>query len=109
MRSIFESLAVAYAATLDELQRLTQVDIRTVHIVGGASQNSLLCQLIADRSGRRVLAGPVEATATGNILVQARAAGLLSGTLEDLRDLVARSTSPAEYVPAAASSRSGSA
>ena len=102
MRSILESLAVAYAETLDELQRLTRVDIRTVHIVGGASQNSLLCQLVADRSGRRVLAGPVEATATGNILVQARAAGLLSGTLEELRALVAASSRPVEYVPAGA-------
>jgi hypothetical protein len=55
------------------------------------------------RHGRVV--GPVEATATGNILVRGRAAGLLSGTLEDLRDLVARSTRPAEYVPAAPTSR----
>jgi rhamnulokinase len=109
MRSILESLAVAYAGTLDQLQRLTNVHIRTIHIVGGASQNPLLCQLVADRSGRRVLAGPVEATATGNILVQARAAGLLSGTLEDLRDLVARSTPPAEYVPTASTSRAGGA
>ena len=101
VRSILESLAVAYARTLDELQRLTNVHIRTVHIVGGASQNVLLCQLVADRSGRRVLAGPLEATATGNVLVQARAAGLVSGTLEDLRDLVARSTALTEYVPIA--------
>jgi rhamnulokinase len=102
LRSILESLAVAYARTLDQLQQLTGIAIRTVHVVGGASQNPLLCQLIADRSGRQVLAGPVEATATGNILVQARAAGLLSGSLEDLRHLVARSTCPVEYAPARA-------
>jgi rhamnulokinase len=100
MRSILESLAVAYARTLEQLQQLTRVDIRTVHIVGGASQNPLLCQLVADRSGRRVLAGPVEATAIGNVLVQARGAGLLGGALEDLRKLVARSLRPAGYVPA---------
>jgi rhamnulokinase len=94
IRSILESLALAYAQTLDELQRLTGVSIETVHIVGGASQNTLLCRLVADRSGRDVVAGPVEATATGNIIVQARAAGLITGSLEDLRALVARTTSP---------------
>ncbi|HST85948.1 MAG TPA: FGGY-family carbohydrate kinase, partial [Kineosporiaceae bacterium] len=56
----------------------------------GGSQNTLLAQLTADRTGRRVLTGPVEATAIGNVLVQARAAGLLSGSLEELRALVAR-------------------
>ncbi len=99
MRSILESLALSYARTLDELQHLTGVPIETVHIVGGASQNALLCQLIADRAGRTVLAGPVEATATGNILIQARAAGLLTGTLEDLRSLVHRTTWPTAYQP----------
>ena len=94
IRSILESLALAYAETLDELQRLTGVSIDTVHIVGGASQNALLCRLIAHRSGRDVVAGPVEATAIGNIIVQARAAGLVTGTLEDLRALVARTTKP---------------
>jgi rhamnulokinase len=94
IRSILESLALAYAQTLDELQRLTGVSIDTVHIVGGASQNALLCRLIAHRSGREVVAGPVEATAIGNIIVQARAAGLVNGTLEDLRSLVARTARP---------------
>jgi rhamnulokinase len=97
IRSILESLALAYAETLDELQRLTGVSIDTVHIVGGASQNVLLCRLIADRSGRDVVAGPVEATAIGNIIVQARAAGLVTGTLEDLRALIACTTSPLVY------------
>lgn len=97
IRSILESLALAYAQTLDELQRLTGVSIDTVHIVGGASQNALLCRLIADRSGRDVVAGPVEATATGNIIVQARAAGLVTGTLEDLRALVAGLASSSIY------------
>jgi rhamnulokinase len=77
IRSILESLALAYAQTIDELQRLTGVSIDTVHIVGGASQNALLCRLIV-----------------GNIIVQARAAGLITGTLEDLRALVAGTTSP---------------
>lgn len=66
---------------------------------GGGSQNVLLCQLTADRTGRRVLAGPVEATAIGNVLVQARAAGLVSGSVEELRALVARTFPPVEYRP----------
>ncbi len=99
MRSVLESLALSYARTLDRLEDVTGVNIRTVHLVGGASQNSVLCQLVADRSDRVVLAGPVEATAIGNILVQARAAGLLEGSLEDLRALVARTTRPVAYTP----------
>jgi rhamnulokinase len=99
LRSILESLAVAYAATLRELERVSGVRIETVCLVGGASQNALLCQLIADRYGRPLLAGPVEATATGNILVQARTAGLLTGSLEDLRALVALTARPTRYTP----------
>ena len=64
-----------------------------IHLVGGGCQNELLCQLTADLSGRPVLAGPVEATALGNLAVQARAAGVLSGTLERVRDAV-RGTFP---------------
>ena len=63
--------------------------VRQVHVVGGGSQNTLLCQALADRTGLPVVAGPVEATALGNVLVQGRAAGAISGGLADLRDLVA--------------------
>ena len=98
-RSIVESLAEAYATTLDEAEQLSGVKINTVHIVGGGSQNALLCQLTADRTGRPVLAGPVEATAIGNVLVQGRAAGLVSGSLEDLRGIVAETFAPVRYEP----------
>jgi rhamnulokinase len=98
-RSILESLAARYASTLRDAERLSGAVIETVHIVGGGSQNTLLCQLTADRTGRRVLAGPVEATAIGNVLVQARAAGLVSGCLEELRDLVGQTHPPIEYLP----------
>jgi rhamnulokinase len=98
-RSILESLAARYASTLRDAERLSGAVIETVHIVGGGSQNTLLCQLTADRTGRRVLAGPVEATAIGNVLVQARAMGLVSGSLEELRDLVGRTHPPTEYLP----------
>jgi rhamnulokinase len=70
-----------------------------VHIVGGGSQNTLLCQLTANRTGRPVLAGPVEATAVGNVLIQGRAAGLVQGDLAELRALVAKTFPPAEYEP----------
>jgi rhamnulokinase len=98
-RSILESLAEAYAAAIADAERLSGQKINTVHIVGGGSQNTLLCQLTANRTGRRVLAGPVEATAVGNVLIQGRATGLLRGELSDLRELVARVFPPVEYQP----------
>jgi len=98
-RSILESLAEAYATAIDDAERLSGQKINTVHIVGGGSQNALLCQLTANRTGRRVLAGPVEATAVGNVLVQGRTAGLVQGELSELRSLVARTFPPAEYQP----------
>ena len=75
--------------------------VSVIHIVGGGSQNELLCQLTADRSGLPVLAGPVEATAIGNVLVQARAQGLVSGNLEALRAIVATAFSPVRFLPRA--------
>lgn len=73
--------------------------MRTIHLVGGGSQGELLCQRTADRAGVPVLAGPVEATALGNVLVQARAAGFATGSLEALRDLVGRTHVPRRYEP----------
>jgi rhamnulokinase len=98
-RSILESLAEAYAAAIADAERLSGQKINTVHIVGGGSQNALLCQLTANRTGRRVLAGPVEATAIGNVLIQGRAVGLLQGELSELRALVARTFPTAKYQP----------
>jgi rhamnulokinase len=98
-RSIVESLAEAYATAIDDAERLSGSKINTVHVVGGGSQNTLLCQLTANRTGRRVLAGPVEATAVGNVLIQGRAAGLVAEELRDLRALVARTFPPVEYRP----------
>ena len=98
-RSIVESLAEAYATAIDDAERLSGSKINMVHIVGGGSQNTLLCQLTANCTGRRVLAGPVEATAIGNVLIQGRAAGLVGGELSELRALVARTFPLAEYQP----------
>ena len=85
VRSILDSLAVAYARTTAEAEQLADHPVEVVHIVGGGSQNALLCQLSADLSGRTVLSGPVEATALGNLAVQARAAGLLPADFDELR------------------------
>ena len=77
-RLVLESLADSHAVALDQLERLTGEVITDVHVVGGGAMNGLLNQLTADRSGRRVLAGPEEATVLGNLLVQARAVNDLS-------------------------------
>ena len=74
-------------------------EVRVVHLVGGGALNRLLCQLTADRCGLPVLAGPVEATALGNVLVQARTAGALTGDLSVLRHLVATTQEPQRFVP----------
>jgi rhamnulokinase len=99
VRSIIESLADAFAAAVSDAGRLSGKTVSVIHLVGGGSQNELLCQLTADRSGLPVLAGPVEATAIGNVLVQARTLGMITGSLESLRAIVAASTAPARYEP----------
>jgi rhamnulokinase len=99
VRSIVESLAAAYARTLRTITELSGRTIRTVHLVGGGSQNDLLCQLTADYTGLPVLSGPVEATAIGNVLVQARAQGFATGSLESLRNLVRQAFPPRSYQP----------
>jgi rhamnulokinase len=88
VRCIVDSLAAAFARTVEDAERLSGRDVRVVHLVGGGSRNTLLCQLTADACGRPVVAGPVEATALGNVLVQARAHRLIEGDLEALRSLV---------------------
>ncbi|MFE2476730.1 FGGY-family carbohydrate kinase [Streptomyces sp. NPDC059389] len=99
VRCILESLALAYRHTLSQAVHLTGRPIRCVHLVGGGSRNALLCRLTADATGLPVIAGPAEATAIGNILVQARTHGLV----EDrgaMRRLVARTQRLRRYEPA---------
>ncbi|WP_193044137.1 rhamnulokinase [Mycolicibacterium baixiangningiae] len=102
VRAIVESLAAAFAAAVDAAARLSGVDVATVHMVGGGCRNTLLCQLTADRLGRPLLAGPVEATALGNVLLTARATGLVDGDLEALRALVSDRFPATRYVPSGA-------
>ncbi|ALV47028.1 carbohydrate kinase [Arthrobacter alpinus] len=99
VRCILDSLAAAYATTLATAAELSGKRVDVIHIVGGGSQNELLCQLTADSTGLPVVAGPVEATALGNVLIQARAAGVAAGTLENLRAIVAASGSSIMYGP----------
>jgi rhamnulokinase len=100
VRSIVESLASAFVAAVRTASELSGKTVSVIHIVGGGSQNELLCQLVADRSGLPVQAGPVEATAIGNVLVQARVAGLVEGSRESLRSLVAAAFPPRVFLPA---------
>ncbi|HEY4225342.1 MAG TPA: rhamnulokinase family protein [Pseudolysinimonas sp.] len=99
VRSILQSLADAYARHIASASELSGRPVSVVHIVGGGSQNGLLCQLTADAAGLPVLAGPVEATAIGNVLVQARAQGLVTGDLEALRALVVAAFPVVRYQP----------
>ncbi len=89
-RTILESLALRYRQVLESLEALAGRKIKVIHIVGGGSKNQLLNQLVADATGCTVVAGPSEATAAGNILVQAMGAGELSG-LKEAREVVRRS------------------
>ena len=99
VRSIVESLAAAYADALQTASTLAGRPVRQVHVVGGGSQNTLLCQALADRTGLPVVAGPVEATALGNVLVQGRAAGAVTGGLAEMRELVRRTQDLRRHEP----------
>ncbi|MDQ1570161.1 MAG: rhamnulokinase [Actinomycetota bacterium] len=103
VRSIIESLAHAFAEAVATATELSGKSVSVIHLVGGGSLNELLCQVTADRSGLPVLAGPVEATAIGNILIQARVQGLVTGSLESLRAVVAAAFPPIAYQPRVAS------
>jgi rhamnulokinase len=100
VRCILDSLALAHRATVAAAQQLSGHHVEVVHIVGGGARNSLLCQLTADACQLPVVAGPVEATAIGNALVQARALGVGGQDLASLRALVRRTQPLRRYEPA---------
>ena len=101
VRCILDSLALAYRRAVRQASVLADKDVSVVHVVGGGVRNELLCQLTADATGLPVVAGPVEGAALGNVLVQARAAGVLSGGLADLRAVGARGLELRRYEPGA--------
>jgi rhamnulokinase len=100
LRVLLESLALRYRVAIDGLGAAVGWPVEGLHIVGGGSSNRLLCQLAADATALPVHAGPVEATALGNVLVQAMAAGAV-GSIAEARELVARSFPVVTYEPAA--------
>jgi rhamnulokinase len=99
VRCILDSLASAFVEAIIAAEQLSGQPIEVVHIVGGGSQNTLLCQLTADACRRQVVAGPMEATALGNLLVQASTLGGLSGDLTALRGHVRAASSLIHYRP----------
>ena len=98
MRLIFDSLAAKYAEVLDKLRGIAPFEIKALHVIGGGAQNALLNQMTATACGVPVVAGPSEATALGNVMVQARAAGLV-GSLQEMRQYIARSIETTRYEP----------
>ena len=101
VRSALESLALKYRWVLEKLEIMQARPLQTIHILGGGSQNQLLCQLAADATQRLVIAGPIEATAAGNILMQAIARGHIASLAEG-REVVHRSFELATYEPGSA-------
>lgn len=97
--SIIESLATAFSDAVHTAAELSGKRVSTINVVGGGSQIELLLQRLADVSGCEVVAGPVEGTALGNLLVQARSAGMVRGDLDTLRALVRRAFSPRVFSP----------
>jgi rhamnulokinase len=98
VRCVLESIALRCRWAVERLEAVMDVPISTVHVVGGGARSGLLCQLTSDATGRPVIAGPVEATALGNLLVQALGLGLV-GSLDEARELVRRSVRPETYEP----------
>jgi rhamnulokinase len=105
VRLVIESLAHSYRQIVAELGSLTGDDIQVLHVVGGGARNALLNQLTADACGCRLIAGPFEATALGNLLVQARTLGTLPDGLS-IREAVRRSSDTKQYLPRNAMTRS---
>jgi rhamnulokinase len=98
IRCIFESLALTYKQVLNTLAAMAPFPIRTLHIIGGGSQNKLLNQMTANATGLPVAAGPSEATAIGNIMMQAWGLGLVS-SLREIRQILSRTVQPETFTP----------
>jgi len=98
VRSLLESLALKYRRVIAELGEIVGHPVERIHVIGGGSRNALLCQLTADATGLPVVAGPAEATAAGNILVQAMAMGRV-GSPAEIRSIIRRSFELRTYSP----------
>ncbi len=98
VRTIFDSLALKYKYVLDRLQSMAPFKVEKIHIIGGGSQNKLLNQFTANSTGLPVVAGPAEATAIGNIMMQAKGLGVVS-SLHEIRQVIQRSVTPEMFLP----------
>jgi rhamnulokinase len=98
IRCALESLSLRYRMVLNDLEQLTGATVETIHIVGGGTQNRLLCQMTADACNRQVVAGPIEATAIGNIIVQMVSQGAVA-SVQDGRELIRKSFQVETYEP----------
>jgi rhamnulokinase len=98
IRIVLESLAFNYRWVVEKLEEITGEELEVIHIVGGGIKNKLLCQLTADAAGREVVAGPAEATASGNVLAQAMATGQVE-SLSEARKMVGDSFDMFRYEP----------
>jgi rhamnulokinase len=98
IRCIYDSLALKYRFTLEQIRTAANQSIEIIHIIGGGANNHFLNQLTADATGLTVVAGPTEATAIGNIMVQAKALGYV-GSLSDIRQIVANSSELVRFIP----------
>jgi len=98
VRLVLESLALKYRRVLSAIEDVTGSAVEVLHIVGGGIQNELLCQFTADATGRKVITGPIEATASGNILMQAKATGQVQ-SIAEAREVIRNSFEMKEYRP----------
>jgi rhamnulokinase len=98
IRTIFESLALRYREVLEMLEEMAPFAIDVLHIIGGGSKNALLNQYTANATGKRVVAGPSEATAIGNVMMQAIGAGAV-GSLAEARKIIRNSVETEEFLP----------
>ena len=98
IRTIFESLAMKYRSTLDSIMAVSQIKIEKIHIIGGGANNELLCQYASNAMNLPVYAGPTEATAIGNIMMQAKALGAVS-SLSEIRQIVFESFETKIFYP----------
>ncbi len=98
IRCIYDSLALKYRYTLEQIRDVSDQPIEVIHIIGGGANNHFLNQLTADATGLQVVAGPTEATVIGNILMQAKALGYV-GSLNDIRQIIADSFELIHFIP----------
>jgi sugar (pentulose or hexulose) kinase len=98
VRMFLESLALKYRMVTEHIEEITARPIEVLHIVGGGTQNELLCQFTANSTGKKIITGPVEGTAIGNILMQAKATGQIS-TLAEAREILRKSVATRIYEP----------